>query len=235
MLVLALDTATEHASVVLAEDDRELAAWRAETRQDLCRRLASEVSGVLARAGREPGDVALVSVGLGPGSFTSLRVGLATAKGFCLARGVPLAGVPDLETMAWQVRDRLAGVVCPILDARRGEVYAALFRLTEAEAQRMSDEFLATPTELRERLAALGEPACVFGQMEALPPEAREELQGDRVEVLADPVLPDALAVARIGRERYLSHGVDETDSARPIYVRRSYAEERFDVDLGLR
>ena len=235
MLVLALETATEHASVVLAEDDRELAAWRAVTQQDLCLRLAAEVTQVLQQAGAEPGDVTLVTVGLGPGSFTSLRVGLATAKGFCLARGVPLVGVPALEAIAWQVRDRVSGTVCPVIDARRGELYAGLFQVAGRQVVRQSEEFVARPAELGKRLAALGQPVSLLGQVDKIQPDALAELQGDRIEVLADPVAPDALAIACIGRQRYPSRPLDEIDSARPIYVRRSYAEERFDIDLGLR
>ena len=235
MLVLALETATEHASVVLAEDDRELASWRAVTRQDLCLRLAAEVTQVLQQAGAEPGDVTLVAVGLGPGSFTSLRVGLATAKGFCLARGVPLVGVSTLEAIVWQVKERVSGTVCPVIDARRGELYAGLFQVAGTQVVRASEEFIARPAELQERLAALGEPVSLLGQVDRIQPDALAELQGGRIEVPGDPVAPDALAIACIGRQRYLSRPVDEIDSARPIYVRRSYAEERFDIDLGLR
>ena len=235
MLVLALETATEHTSVVLAEDDRELASWRGVTRQDLCLRLAAEVTQVLEQAGADSGDVALVAAGLGPGSFTSLRVGLATAKGFCLARGVPLVGVPALEAMAWQVKDRVSGTVSPVIDARRGQVYAALFKVAGAQVVRETEEFIARPADLGKRLRALGAPVSLVGQVDRLQPDALAELQGDRIQVLGDPVAPDALAVACIGRQRYLSRPVDEIDSARPIYVRRSYAEERFDIDLGLR
>jgi len=235
MLVLALETATEHASVVLAEDDRELAAWRAVTRQDLCLRLAAEMTQVLDQAGADPGDVALVAVGLGPGSFTALRVGLATAKGFCLARGAPLVGVSALEAMAWQVRDRVSGMACPVIDARRGEVYAGLFQVTGRQVTQTGEEFVARPQELRKRLAALGQPVSLLGQVDRIQPEALAGLRGGGVAVLEDPVAPEALAIARIGRTRYLAHPVDEIDSARPIYVRRSYAEERFDIDLGLR
>jgi len=233
--VLALETATEHASVVLAEDDRELASWRAVTRQDLCLRLAAEVTQVLEQAGAESGDVALVAVGLGPGSFTSLRVGLATAKGFCLARGVPLVGVPALEAIAWQVKDRVSRTVCPVIDARRGEVYAALFKVAGAQVVRETEEFVIRPAELGKRLGDLGAPVSLVGQVDRIQSDALAELQGDRIRVLEDPVAPDALAIACIGRQRYLSRPVDEIDSARPIYVRRSYAEERFDIDLGLR
>ena len=113
VLTLALETATDRASVVLWEEGVELAAWRETTHQDLLRRLAGEAGRVMEEAGREFSCLDLLCVGLGPGSFTSLRVGLATAKGFSLAYGTPLVGVGSLAAMAWQLRGRVAGLACP--------------------------------------------------------------------------------------------------------------------------
>ena len=120
MLTLAIETATEQAGVVLWEAGRELAAWREVTRQDLLVRLAGQVSQVLSQAERDFEELDLICIGLGPGSFTSLRVGLATAKGLSLAHGTPLVGVGSLAAMAWDFRARVTGLACPVLDARRG-------------------------------------------------------------------------------------------------------------------
>jgi len=236
MLVLALDTAVERASAVLAEDDRELAAWRAETRQDLCRRLASEVAAVLGRSGHSFDDLDLVAVGLGPGSFTGLRIGLATAKAIALARDLPLVGISSLAAMAWQVRDRLTGLTCPILDARRGEIYAALYHTAADRVQAVAPEFVASPSDLGERLRSFDENIALFGQLDRLPAEEIARAAGERGHLWRDEtILPDALAVAQLGRRRCNTSGADDPASLRPIYVRMSYAEERFDIDLGLR
>ena len=232
MLVLALDTATAHASIALLHRGRQLSAWREKTHQDLCRRLAAEARRVLSQAGRTFPDLGLVAVGLGPGSFTSLRVGLATAKGIALARDLPLVGVSSLEAMAWQARGQVSGMVCPLLDARRGEVYAGLFRLSGEAVERVEEEFVASGADLVARLAALGEPVSVFGEVESLSAADREAL-GDTV--LARPAWPDAAAVAELALSRFASRGGDDLPSLRPIYVRRSYAEEAQDLDLGLR
>jgi tRNA threonylcarbamoyladenosine biosynthesis protein TsaB len=236
MLTLAIETATDHASVALAEDGRELGGWREVTHQDLLRRLAGEVEGVLAAAGRRFSDLDLVAVGLGPGSFTSLRVGLATGKGICLARAVSLVGVPSLAAMVWQVRDRLPGLACPVLDARRGEVYAGLFRATEEGVAQVRPEFVATAAVLAEELRAGGAPVALLGQTD-LPPvqEALASLGRQAVALGGETVWPEAGAIAALGRQAFAARGEDDPDSLRPIYVRKSYAEESSNIDLGLR
>jgi len=236
MLALALETATERASVVLAEDDRELSAWRAHTHEDLCQRLASELTTVLENAGRGFGDVDLVAVGLGPGSFTALRVGLATAKGIALARGARVVGVSSLAAMAWQMRDRVTGLVCPMLDAKRGEIYAALYCASADAVEQVEAEFAASPQHLAERVLSHGEPATLFGQVDRVATEDVEGALAGRGHLWREEViLPDALAVAQLGRRQQADRGGDDIASMRPIYVRMSYAEEQFDIDLELR
>jgi tRNA threonylcarbamoyladenosine biosynthesis protein TsaB len=236
VLILALETGTPRASVAIAEGDEELASWREETRRDLCRRLASELAGVLGGAGREPGDISLVAVGKGPGSFTSLRVGMATAKAFAAARDIPLVGVPSLQAMAWQVRSRVDGLACPVLDAGREQLYAAFYRTTSRSAEPVEQTFLATPEELAQRLGALGEEVSIFGQIDGADASAFQRVTGEKCHLMdQETILPDALAVAQLGLRRYRETGGDDIASLRPIYVRMSYAEERFDIDLDLR
>jgi len=236
MLVLALDTAVPCASVVLAEDDREVAAWRADTHEDLCRRLAPQLPAVLSEGGRTFADLELVAVGLGPGSFTALRVGLATAKAVALARGVPLVGVSSLAAMVWRVRDRISGLACPMLDAKRGEAYAAVYRAERDGVEPVAQEFAAAPADLAKRLLEHPGPLILFGQVDRLPTEEIARLMGGRASVWRDEIIaPDALAIAQLGRRRFAASGPDDPASLRPIYVRMSYAEEHRNLDLGLR
>jgi len=258
MLVLGIETATDHSSVALVEAANEVAAWREVTRQDLCRRLAAEAAHLLARAAQQGSaaplpsaaqfrNLDLIAVGLGPGSFTSLRVGLATAKAFAFALDKPLVGVSSLEAMCWQERDRLPGLACPVLDARRGELYAAVYRTSAESLQLAAPEFVATPEALAEKLAQLGEPVALFGQTDCLTDEQAEAFTEKRVTVWREQVsrgaqlrcppvvLPDALAVAELGRTRFQARGPDDIAPLRPIYVRMSYAEEAASIDLGLR
>ncbi len=219
----------------------DLRPFRADTQRDLCSRFASEIAAVISRAGRTFDDLDLVAVGLGPGSFTALRVGLATAKALALARDLPLVGIPSLAAMAWHVRDRLPGLVCPMLDARRGEIYAALYRAVQDPAlhdrvEPVLPEFAAGPAALAERLSSAEEPVTLFGQLDRLPAADIARALPARAALWSDEtIVPDALAVAQLARRRFAAEGPDAPASLRPIYVRLSYAEERFDIDLGLR
>ena len=232
MLILGIETATVHASVAVVEDGVEISAWRAETKQDLLRKLAFEAQSALARAGRRFVDVGLIAVGLGPGSFTSVRVGVGTAKGFALARQTPLVGVSSLEAMAWRLRSQVSGLVCPVMDAKRGEVYTALYRVRDGTTEPVEKESVDTADNLMTRITALGEPVKIVGDAEQLSPQ---DVARFGEAMWPEPVWPEAAAIAEMGLRRFSATGGDEIAPLRPIYVRMSYAEESRKLDLGLR
>jgi len=232
MLVLAIETATHHSSAVVTDGERELAAWREVTRQDLCQRLAAEVGETLLGAGRDFDDLQLVAVGLGPGSFTSVRIGMATAKGIAFARGIPLVGIPSLRAMAWRVRHDVSGLVCPATDAKRGELYTALYRVQGDHVEQVEKESVTTAADLTARLSSHRVPITIVGERSSLADEDVARF-GDMM--WPEDVWPDAAAVADLGARRYNQAGEDVVGPLRPIYVRMSYAEESRKLDLGLR
>lgn len=235
MLVLALETATERASVALVAGGEVRAAWRGETAGDLCRQFAPHIAEVLEQGGVTFGEIELVAIGLGPGSFTSLRIGLATAKAIALSRDVPLVGVSSLAAMVWQVRDRFSGIVCPVLDAKRGDLYAAGYRMADGRMHQLQSDIAAKPEAVVAAMKKHGGPVTFLGQMAPEQAQALEDLSPEGWKVVRDPVHPDAACIAELGRVRFESQGSDDLTSLRPVYVRMSYAEERFDIDLGLR
>src|SRR5688572_26806657 len=127
MRVLAVDTSTMAGGVALLEDDRVVGESLLDVRTTHSERLMLAIDRALTDAGWRPASVDGLAVAIGPGSFTGLRIGLAAVKGLALALACPIAGVPTLDAMAaglpWASRP-----VCPILDARRDEVYASLYR-----------------------------------------------------------------------------------------------------------
>jgi len=181
--------------------------------------LPALVERVLARAGLAIGDVEGLAISIGPGSFTGLRIGLGLAKGIAFAGGLPLAAVPTLEALAEVAGARPGQSVCAALDARKQEVYAALFRAGATGLERMTDDLAVAPGELAERL----------------PPGTL--LVGDAAEAYPDAFgsglvcLPFAThhprggVLARLG-ERLLATGQgSELGALEPIYVRPSEAE----------
>lgn len=169
MIVLGLDTATLTLSAALVERsgsgrDRVLERVSVPPPTPHSALLPSLLVSMLGRAGLGPSDLGAVVVGLGPGSFTGLRIGLATAKGLCYAARVPLVGGSSLAAMASAAAPDCPGgaLLVPCLDARKGEVYAGFFRNRPGRPEPEAPEEALTPEALLERLA--GERgAVVFG------------------------------------------------------------------------
>ena len=166
-------------------------------------------------------SVERVAVGVGPGSFTGLRVGVATARALGLSRGLPVSGVGTLDALARGARRgrrrRLARLA--ILDARRGEVVAALY---SADGEQLWGPLLSPPEELAERIASLPEPALCGGSGAV---RFRQQLASRGVEIPddADPV--HRVAARHICALAASGPGEDESDSVAPIYLRPPDAE----------
>jgi tRNA threonylcarbamoyladenosine biosynthesis protein TsaB len=224
MLLFALDTATLTLSAALVErTDQgvdallELATVAPPTaHSSVLPRLVEEM---LARAGKQPEDLSAIVIGLGPGSFTGLRIGLATAKGLCYALKIPLVGASSLEAMALAAAAQVPDgtLLVPCLDARKGEVYAGFYRAKAGSIVREEDEAAIGPTKLLERLQERD--AEVFGiGRDAYEPLAH--LAPPRTSLRT----PDAFALARLARQipAYVKQSVF---SLEPHYVRPSDSE----------
>lgn len=191
-----------------------------------CAGLPAAVDELLATAGLRIGDLKGIGVAIGPGSFTGLRVGLSYAKGLARAAGIPLAGIPTLDAMAL-----LAGsdgpsraLVCPILDARRGEVYAALYRFSADALERKSEDFALTIAELAELINGeailIGEAKAGEVRTLAAAKGCRATLRG-AAELYRTGSLVAVLAAARIAQNE-----ADEVGALEPRYVRASGAAQ---------
>jgi tRNA threonylcarbamoyladenosine biosynthesis protein TsaB len=146
-LVLGVDTSTDHVVVALGSGGELLASSTTLTDRTHCEVLVPRIQGVLREAGVGPGDLDAVAVGIGPGWFTGLRVGVVTAKTLARVLGVPLVAFSSLEAVAWSWRED-GRVVVPVVDARRREVFWGRFR----HGVRVGDDRVGAPDALREQL-----------------------------------------------------------------------------------
>ncbi len=161
MKILALETATLAGSAALVEGGRILAESNLAPGRTHSSTLLPEIQKVLQEAGMSATDLDIVAVGLGPGSFTGLRIGLAIAKGLAWAAGKPLVGVPTLDAMARAVQPGDGGIICPVIDARKGQVYAAMYRPSGPLWERLTDYEALTPDGLA---GIISEPVVFFGE-----------------------------------------------------------------------
>ncbi len=130
-LILNIDTATERAGICLAKDGKSILMLQNNDQKDHSSWIQSAIEKGLREAGYTPRDLQAVAVTAGPGSYTGLRVGMATAKGLCYALGIPLITENTLKVMAFAAKEQLSGttgLLCPMIDARRMDVYAAVYK-----------------------------------------------------------------------------------------------------------
>lgn len=144
--LLLLDTATSHASLALSEGEKILRYQNVVLEKSLANSLTLLISRLLVKAGISLKTIDGFAVGLGPGSFTSLRVGLATVKALSFATGKPVVGVPSLDTLARSVKRTGMDAVCALCDARRNLFYACLY-VPALEGLERKSEYLLAPLD----------------------------------------------------------------------------------------
>jgi tRNA threonylcarbamoyladenosine biosynthesis protein TsaB len=125
--ILNIDTAMDVASVCLAKDGKALQLTTNENQKDHAAWLHPSIAEILNHGGLAIKDIEAVAVPIGPGSYTGLRVGLATAKGLCYAMNIPLITISTLEIMGFAVKEEADELICPLIDARRMEVFMAVY------------------------------------------------------------------------------------------------------------
>ena len=219
---MGIETSTPVCSVALADSDRVMAEYTLDIGVHHSERLLPMVQAILEGSGLQTSDLDGVSVAAGPGSFTGLRIGMSTAKGLCMASRLPLLTVSTLEGLA--LGAAFAGMpVCAILDARRGEVYAGLYRL---EGGRLAPLAPEAAVRLEDLLPDLPRPTLFVGDgASAYQDSILETLDGDARFISRPFSLPRAASIALLGRARLERGEVTDLSEAEPCYLRRSQAE----------
>jgi tRNA threonylcarbamoyladenosine biosynthesis protein TsaB len=233
MRMLAIETATPAQSVVLLEDDRLLAEASYDAQGSRGGLLLPTVDQVLRMAGVAAKDLDAVAVSIGPGSFTGLRVGLATAKGLALGTGATVVGVSTLEALAAAYEPAAEITICTLLDAYRGEVYLAVFKRRAGRLERLRTDAVLAPEAVKESLADVEHPVHLIGNGVARYHRQLEAALGNRVRVteIGLGAVPSAAVVARLGRKQ-LAEGTRPDAEVVPVYLRRTEAEVNWEKGL---
>ncbi len=162
MLILAFETSAKAGSVALLDENKLLGESYQNTGLTHSQTLLTMGEDLLKSCGHTPQDVTAVAVAAGPGSFTGVRIGVAAAKGFAWARELPCCGVSTLEAMALNF-GAWDGYVCPVMDARRSQVYNALFEINQGQITRIREDRAISLAELAEELKILEKPVFLVG------------------------------------------------------------------------
>jgi len=229
MLLLGIDTATRRIGVVVANENGMLGRVELGGTADTApprhaETLAPAIAWCCEQCGVDLTQMSAIAVGIGPGMFTGLRVGVTTAKVLAQSLRVPVIPIPSLDLLAYPLRHSRRLVVATI-DARRNELYWAIYRQVPGGVQRVSDYALCTPDDLVAELEARGEETLVCGDGSLRFADAFAPL-GRHVE-LAGPAhaSPSLTALAELATARYQREDFVAPSEVLPMYLRQSDAE----------
>ncbi len=223
MLCLGIDAATVRGSIALADGNRTESEVRLEARAWHARDLLERIDGMLESAGRASAELGGIGVAVGPGSFTGVRIGMATGKGMAYALGIGLVGLSTLEALALAAclgRESIGGRLCPVIDAGRGEVYIAEFKAEADGLRRLSPDRSRPPHALE---ADLSGAVTLVGDGAELVIAAHEAIR--RTATVIQPSPPLAGAIARWAAGQIQPERGYEVGTLKPNYVRPSDAE----------
>ena len=227
MIVLGIETSTPQSSVALGSEQGILAsvALTGRTHQES---IIPALEQLLRWSGLELSQAGGIAVGIGPGLFTGLRVGVQTAKSLAQVLGVPIVGLTSLDTLAFSVR-HTAKPIAAVIDARRGEVFFGRYRAVPGGVLRRGEFRVATPDHLVGELQALGEDVLLVGDGAILYRKQIEELGSKAEFASVMRAHPQASALVELSVPRFVREEHDPLTEVVPLYLRKSDAEIAWD------
>ena len=223
--ILAFDTATNNCSVAITRggfvDGQVLGSLSFDSGVSHSRRLLGSIDWLLHTTEMRISDIGALALGTGPGSFTGLRIGMATAKGLVHGKGLPLIGISSLDSVAATVRSER--LICVVMDARKKEVYCCFYRCRPGgDVVRFSEPAVMTP----EALAGLiNEPVTMAGDGVRVYNDIFSKLLGEEAELLTWITAPSATSIGFLASSAKATDSYLDVDQATPEYVRSSDAQ----------
>ena len=222
MIILALDTSTLSCSSAIVENGVVRAELTTVNNQTHSKHLMNMIDAVCTMSGFEIPGIDGFAVTLGPGSFTGLRIGISTIKGLAWSLKKPVVGISSLEALAWQCAP-VPYLICPLLDARKHEVYACRYRYSAGELIKEGRELVISPVAaidgIREPCVFIGSGAALYrkqiaqklGELALFTGQTKDNIR--------------ASTIAELSVQRFSNHKTGDVASLVPQYIRKSDAE----------
>lgn len=233
MIILGVETATQQVGCALGGQEGVLSSFHAARGKLHAEILVPGIEFVCQQARIEVKEISCVAVDLGPGLYTGLRVGIATAKAMAIALRVPMLGFSSLDLLAYPVRwsNRL---IVPVVDAKRGEIFSASYRQVSGGVQRLDDFRTGRADELAADLMARKEAALLVGDG-ALRYAAEFENIDDVEIATVGNAYPSAAALVELAQPKALREEFVQPSELEPMYLRKSDAEINWDRHVAER
>ncbi len=230
MIILSIDSSTPVAGIAVSNGKNLLGEVMINTQNTHSEKLMPMVAQLLRDLQMSVQQIEAVAVTCGPGSFTGLRIGMATAKGIVQGGNKKLIAIPTLDTLA-QNLNHYPGIICPIMNAQKKQVYTAIYKSGESGMERLSDYQAIEADKLAEQLLELGEPVWFTGDgVDAFAEVFRTKLGKNCRLADGNTVLPRAGALAMLAAERAEQGQFDDLYQAELIYIRKSEAEVQWEA-----
>ncbi|HGE73221.1 TPA: tRNA (adenosine(37)-N6)-threonylcarbamoyltransferase complex dimerization subunit type 1 TsaB [Candidatus Poribacteria bacterium] len=222
MIVLGIETATMTGGLALIDEEKLISEYTLNMKTTHSSRLMPALDWILKDASLDKNQINGIAISIGPGSFTGLRIGLATAKGLAMGLNIPLVTVPTLDALANNATYS-PYQICPVLDARKKEVYFAFYRYADNILMRESSYQVISPDKLidqiNEKTIMLGDGLNIYGEL------FKEKLGDLAIFVSNSQRLPKASVIAELGLSKLKAGEIADLASSEPLYIRRADAE----------
>jgi tRNA threonylcarbamoyladenosine biosynthesis protein TsaB len=227
LLLLAIDTTTRVCSVALGDHEKIWAEYQLNGKNTHSQRLMPLIVSLFRDSGIDKSRLEGVALTIGPGSFTGIRIGMATAKGLCQGLNIPAVGVMTLDALA-EACTFFPGLICPILDARKNQVYTALYRGAAGDPEMLQPAAALSIDELGHKLAAYEDEVIFLGDAVESYGGALRQILGQRYREMPLPSrLNRAALVLQKGIKLWQEKGPVSPYVLKPLYIRLPEAERR--------
>lgn len=223
MNILAIDSSAKAASAAVVSEEAVLASFHLDVKLTHSQTLMPMCQQVLACAGLTMEDIHGIAVSKGPGSFTGLRIGMAAVKGLAFAKNLPCVGVSTLKSLAYNLQG-FEGIACAVMDARRNQVYNALFALRDGTVSRLCEDRAISVEELKAELSDFNQPVFLVGDGAQLCLRAMPEFPRLRLAPLAVRTAR-AASVGVAALPDFLSGNTVDAETLMPAYLRLPQAQ----------
>ncbi|WP_026882180.1 tRNA (adenosine(37)-N6)-threonylcarbamoyltransferase complex dimerization subunit type 1 TsaB [Clostridium akagii] len=232
MKILSIDTATQAASCAVIEDDKLLGEITYNYKKQHSVILMTIIDTLLKNVNTSIDDIDGFVVSKGPGSFTGLRIGMSTIKGLSQGTNKPFVGISSLDALAYNLA-YTDGIICPILNALRGNVYTALYVFNGVRFEKLTEYLLISIDELFALIKEYNKPVTFIGDGISI---FKENIENSLLDVKLAPThlnIARAAALGELGLKKLLKGDFDDLFTSAPTYIRKSQAEREYEEKTG--